>query len=66
MILLDDGSTLRRLALLDYRGAIPITVVMALTDAYASPDRSNVNADLISQRGRSKRRDGGNYQYELH
>jgi hypothetical protein len=67
IILLDDGSTLGRLALLDYRAIpIPITITMALADADASPDRSNVNADVISQRGCSKRRDGGNYQYELH
>jgi hypothetical protein len=65
MILLDNGGALGRLALLDHR-AVPITVVMALADADASPDRSNVNADVISQRGCSKRRDGGNYQYELH
>jgi hypothetical protein len=65
MVLLDDGSALGRLTLLDHC-AVPITIRMALADAYASPDRSNVNADFISQRGCSKRRDGGNYQYELH
>jgi len=67
MVLLDDGSTLGRLALLDYRAIpIPITIRMALADADASPDRSDANADIISQRGCSKRRDGGNDQYELH
>jgi hypothetical protein len=35
---------------------------MALTYTHASPNRANANADIIGQRGRRQRRNGGNYQ----
>ena len=49
MLLLDDGRTIARLALLDDRGtiAIPIVVPVALADADAGADRADANADLI-------------------
>jgi hypothetical protein len=64
MVLLDDGSTVGRLTLFNYGSTIPVAVVVpvALADAYASPNRANVNADVVGQCGCSKRRNGGNYQ----
>jgi hypothetical protein len=41
---------------------IPVTVPVALANAYTSPNRTSANADIIGQRGCSKRRNGGNYQ----
>jgi len=63
MVFLNDGSTVGRLMLFDY-STIPVTVAIpvALADAYASPNRADVNTDIIRQRGRSKRRNGGNYK----
>jgi len=63
VVLLDHGGTVGRLMLFDY-STIPVTVAVpvALADAYASPNRANVNADIIGQRGCSQRRNSGNYQ----
>jgi hypothetical protein len=66
VVLLDNGSTFGRLTLFDNGSAVPIPVAvvipMALADGHPGPDGANANADIIRQRGRSERRDGGNYQ----
>jgi len=62
-VLLDNGSAFGRLTLFDNGSAVPIPVIpVAFADGHPGPDGANANADIIRQRGRSERRDGGNYQ----
>jgi hypothetical protein len=60
-----DGGTVSGLTLFDYRCVVPITipvkVPVAFTNAYASADRTNVNADIIGQRRSRQRRNRDNH-----
>jgi hypothetical protein len=68
VVFLDDGSTVGRLTLLDNSGAISVAVVvpMALANAYASPNRTNADANFVGQCRCSKCRNGGNDKQALH
>jgi hypothetical protein len=64
MVFLDDSGTVGWFTFFNYGSAISVAVVVtvALADAYASPNWTSANADIIGQRGCGKRRNGGNYQ----
>jgi hypothetical protein len=63
IFLFNHGRAVPWLSLLDHGGMIPIPIPIAvlivrLANRYASADRADVNADLLSQRGR---RDSDNH-----
>jgi hypothetical protein len=69
MVFLDDSGTVGWFTFFNYGSAISVAVVVtvALADAYASPNRSNVNTHIISQRRCCKRRNGGgDHQKTIH
>jgi hypothetical protein len=58
-----DGLSVSRLSFFNYGRVVPITIIVpvAFANAYAGPNGTDVNADIISHRGCGKRRNCDNH-----